>query len=78
MAIKRSTETDVKVAENLRALRLTSGMSQNELAAKAGMKQQTINKLENASVRITAGAMHKLAQALGQPYAAFFKGTEKE
>lgn len=76
MSKNNPRDLEGKVAENLRTLRLTAGLSQNQVAAKSGMTQQLINKLETGQVRITAGRLHKLAKALSQPHAAFFVGLE--
>jgi transcriptional regulator with XRE-family HTH domain len=52
------------LAQNLRQLRVASGLSQGELAASSGMTRTHINRLENGAVDARLKTVDKLAAAL--------------
>ena len=59
----------VTFAENVRRLRRESGMSQEELADRAGLHRTYIGMLERAEKNVTIYNIEKLAIALGvQPH----------
>ncbi len=50
----------------IKQLREVQGLTQGELAAKAGIRRATVNRLENARVKsIDLEVLEKLAKALG-------------
>ncbi len=56
-----------RVAENLRALRLGSNMSQETLAARAGVSVSYISMMERGQRRPPLDTLELLARALGIP-----------
>lgn len=54
------------IAENLKRLRLEAGLSQPELAKRAGVSQQLISQIERGTNRTTK-ELPRLARALGKP-----------
>ena len=56
--------TLVKFGEKVRAERLKQNLSQEELAAKAGVHRTYIGMIERAEKKITLGNIEKIARAL--------------
>jgi transcriptional regulator with XRE-family HTH domain len=56
--------TLVKFGERVRAERLKQNLSQEELAAKAGVHRTYIGMIERAEKNITLGNIEKIAKAL--------------
>lgn len=54
-----------KFGEKVREERLKQGLSQEELATKAGVHRTYIGMIERAERNITLGNMEKIAKALG-------------
>lgn len=54
-----------RFAENLRKVRKQKGISQEELAARAGLDLTTVNELENGNREPMLNTIVKLAKALG-------------
>ena len=68
MATRKAKSPLVKgFAKRLRSLREKSGLSQEELAAKAGLHRTYISLIERAKQSVTLDTMEKLASALGVP-----------
>jgi transcriptional regulator with XRE-family HTH domain len=55
----------VKFGDNIRSLRLKQNMSQEELAAKAGVHRTYIGMIERGEKNATLDSIRKLAEALG-------------
>jgi len=55
---------------SLRALRVSRGLSQRQLAAKAGISERTISSIETGRSPGRPPTRRKLLTALGVPYAA--------
>lgn len=53
--------------EALKKLRWESGVSQEALAAKAGVSEMTVNSLEQGKTRPRLSTVKKIADALGVP-----------
>ncbi len=53
------------LAENVRRLRLSAGLSQEELAARADLHRTYISSIERAKRNVTLKNIFLLAQALG-------------
>jgi len=58
-------EPESQVARDVLALRLQRGLSQAELAAKAGTKQASVSRVERAETVPSLTLLKKLATALG-------------
>ena len=58
---------NVKFGEKIREERLKRNLSQEELAARAGVHRTYIGMIERAEKNITLGNIEKLAKALGVP-----------
>lgn len=59
------TEIDVRIAERLRALRISKGVTTAELATAIGTKSNTITMVENGRTKLSATQLVTLAQSLG-------------
>jgi transcriptional regulator with XRE-family HTH domain len=53
------------IAKNLRELRRASGLSQEELADRAGLHRTYVSAVERGERNLTVGSVEKLAVALG-------------
>lgn len=71
---RRPGAFDEIVAQNLRRLRLLSGMSQGELGERLGVTTQQIQKYERASNRLSAGAIVEIATTLGVEITDLYRG----
>ena len=60
-----STTTDELVRARLRALRTERGLSQEEVARRAGMATSTLSRLESGDRRLAIDHLAPLAEALG-------------
>ena len=60
-----SQSTDALVRSRLRALRAERGLSQDEVAARAGMAASTLSRLESGARRLALDHLAPLAGALG-------------
>ena len=69
---------DMVVGRALRARRRLLGLSQEALAAHAGVQFQQIHKYETGQSRIPAPRLWRLACALSVPVDYFFEGAEAE
>jgi transcriptional regulator with XRE-family HTH domain len=58
-----------KVAENLRSLRKTRGMSLDELAKASGVSRAALSQVETLKSNPTVGLLWKIAVGLGVPFA---------
>ncbi len=59
-------EAAYKIARELIRLRKRQGLSQTEVARRAGLKQPAIARLESGAVRPTLDTIRRVAQALGR------------
>jgi transcriptional regulator with XRE-family HTH domain len=55
----------VLVGENVRRLRLARGLTQEQLAERAGINQQYVSELENGKQNPTVIRLYELAEQLG-------------
>jgi transcriptional regulator with XRE-family HTH domain len=62
-----------EIAMNLRATRLSKGLSQIELAELSGVDRKTINRFENNSQDILLSNFIKITKALKVPLSSFSK-----
>ncbi len=61
-------EINVQVAERLRRLRSTSGLSMEELAARAGVSRAMLSQIETLKTNPTIAILWRIAQGLGVPF----------
>lgn len=69
---------DKIVGERINVLRLTKGLSLEQLASKIGVKHQQLHKYESASNRVSAGRLAAIARALKKPISYFFDEEDIE
>jgi transcriptional regulator with XRE-family HTH domain len=67
---------DAEIGRRIRALRLTRGLTMEQVAAQLGISQQQIQKYETGSNRVSASRLFALAQFLDVPVSAFFEGMQ--
>jgi transcriptional regulator with XRE-family HTH domain len=65
---------DRHVGQAVRLRRKLLGVSQQALAQRLGLTFQQVQKYETGANRISASALHGIAQALEAPVSAFFDG----
>ncbi|MFC5394023.1 helix-turn-helix domain-containing protein [Bosea vestrisii] len=64
------------VAKNLRRLRHASGLSQEELADRAGINRNYVGMLEREEHAATVDMLEKLAEVLEADPIAFFEASD--
>lgn len=64
---------DLHVGRRIRRRRLILGLTQEQLAARIGTRYQQVQKYETGNVRVSAGCLWDIAQALGVSVPYFFK-----
>jgi transcriptional regulator with XRE-family HTH domain len=68
---------DVHVGKRVRHRRWLTGMTQQQLAEKVGIKFQQIQKYETGANRVSASRLWDIADALDVPVNFFFEGLEE-
>jgi ribosome-binding protein aMBF1 (putative translation factor) len=63
--------------ENLRTARLIVGLSQAELAARSGLTQQYLSKVETGHKNVTLRTMAALAEAVGREVSVLLRHPRK-
>lgn len=76
MLEKTVKSVDKLIGANIRANRLTHGLTQQELAARIGLTFQQVQKYENDVNRVGGSRLIQIAEALNVPVVALFKGAE--
>lgn len=66
-----------KFGERIRELRKRAGLSQEELAAKAGLHRTYVGGVERGERNVSLVNILRLASALGVPAGDLFDGDEK-
>src|SRR5689334_19938376 len=74
----RRNDIDLHVGARLKQERLRAGLSQQQLAAAAGVTFQQVQKYENGSNRVSAGRLAQSARALKLPIEEFFRSSDDE
>ncbi|MCW8843141.1 MAG: helix-turn-helix domain-containing protein [Rhodobacteraceae bacterium] len=69
---------DVHVGKRIRQRRWLTGMTQQQLAQKVGIKFQQIQKYETGANRVSASRLWDIADALDVPVSFFFEGIEAD
>ncbi len=64
-AAYQESEPEHEIARQILRIRLETGMTQKELAAKAGTRQAVISRLENGVSHPSISLLKRLADALG-------------
>jgi transcriptional regulator with XRE-family HTH domain len=72
MAKREIPSTKRILARNLRRLRLERGLSQDDLAGEAGVRQALISAIEVTTANPTLESLDRLASALGVDVAILF------
>jgi DNA-binding XRE family transcriptional regulator len=72
MPTARSKKADLYIGTQIRAARLERGISQTALGDVLDITFQQIQKYENGTNRISAGALFELAEFLDKPVTWFF------
>ena len=62
-------EINEQVAQRLRSLRQSTGMSLNDLAVRSGVSRATLSQIETLKVNPTIAVLWKIAAGLGVPFA---------
>ena len=68
-------DRSIQFGRVVRAYRLGAGLSQEQLAEKAGCDRQSINRVENAAYSPSLPRIFRLADALGVPVGDLFADT---
>lgn len=66
------------VGENLRKIRISKGLTQEEVALRSGLSQGYINQLESGKRTFTQKSLEQIAEALNIPIIDFFKREFKK
>jgi transcriptional regulator with XRE-family HTH domain len=66
------SETLIKFGEKIREERIRQGLSQEELASRAGVHRTYVGMIERAEKNITLGNIEKIAKALSMKISQFF------
>lgn len=67
-------EEDKAIGAQIRAMRLSRGLTQSELADLVGVKFQQIQKYESGANRVAASRLWHIAKVLDVDIAKFFEG----
>lgn len=67
---------DTIIGMRIHELRISMGLSRQQLAAKIGVTHQQLQKYEKGTNRISAGRLVAIAQALNKPVSFFFDDVE--
>ena len=66
-----------EIGQRLRTYRLLRGLTQEELAEKAGMHQTYIGQVERGEKTLTLPSLEKLTRSLQIPFSVLFDGLEE-
>jgi transcriptional regulator with XRE-family HTH domain len=69
---------DLAVARRVRERRAALGMTQQRLAALVGVTYQQLGRYEAGATRVSAGRLHRIAEALGVGVGHFFADVDAE
>ncbi|MGW0040720.1 helix-turn-helix domain-containing protein [Rhodococcus sp. NPDC003348] len=64
------------IAEQVRKLRLASGLSVGDMAAKIGISKAMLSKIENAQTSCSLSTLARLAAGLDVPVTSLFRGAD--
>ncbi len=69
---------DMLIGMKIHELRISMGLSRQQLAARIDVTHQQLHKYEKGTNRISAGRLVTIAQALNKPTAFFFDDLEED
>jgi transcriptional regulator with XRE-family HTH domain len=75
---EKSADVLAHVARNLRALRLAAGLSQQQVAERAGLSRRMIVGLEGGDTNISLAKLARVAEALGVGFARLVQPPEPD
>ncbi|WP_067532149.1 helix-turn-helix domain-containing protein [Nocardia crassostreae] len=64
------------IGRQVRALRMTSGLSVGDMAAKVGISKAMLSKIENAQTSCSLSTLARLAAGLDVPVTSLFRGAD--
>ncbi len=73
LAEHEATRTEFEVARALIEARLSSNMTQKELAERSGIRQSNISRIENGTCSPTIATLQSLARGLGKKLSVSFR-----
>lgn len=69
---------DTYIGMKIHELRISMGLSRQQLADKIGVTHQQLQKYEKGTNRISAGRLAAIAKALNKPVSFFFEGADDD
>ncbi|WP_043723840.1 helix-turn-helix domain-containing protein [Nocardia asiatica] len=69
-------ELETVIGRQVRALRLASGLSVGDMAAKVGISKAMLSKIENAHTSCSLSTLARLAAGLDVPVTSLFRGAD--
>jgi len=69
---------DTLIGMKIHELRISMGLSRQQLAEKIGVTHQQLQKYEKGTNRISAGRLAAIAKSLKKPVSFFFDGIDGE
>jgi transcriptional regulator with XRE-family HTH domain len=67
---------EMAIGRNVRALRLSSGLSVGEMAARIGISKPMLSKIENAQTSCSLSTLSALSKGLDVPVTSLFRGAD--
>ena len=74
--MRRADNIDKIVGDNVRALRISRGLSQTQLADRIGITFQQVQKYEKGANRIAAGRLYRIAKLFEVSLESLYNGLE--
>lgn len=74
---KFTEQIDTAIGQKIHELRISLGLSRQQLASKIGVTHQQLQKYEKGTNRISAGRLVAIAQAMGKSVSYFFESVEE-
>ena len=71
-------KVDTIIGMKIHELRISMGLSRQQLASKIGVTHQQLQKYEKGTNRISAGRLAAISNALNKPVAFFFEGVNED
>jgi transcriptional regulator with XRE-family HTH domain len=72
---KFTEQIDNAIGQKIHELRISLGLSRQQLAERIGVTHQQLQKYEKGTNRISAGRLVAISQAMGKPVAYFFENV---
>lgn len=69
---------DMIIGMKIHELRISMGLSRQQLAEKIGVTHQQLQKYEKGTNRISAGRLAAIAKSLKKPVSFFFEGIDSD